>query len=646
MKRKTTLYIVLLSLSISSIYAQKMQVAAADKKYENNAYIDAIKTYEHLAQKGYKSVEMFQKLGNSYYFNAELGQAEKWYGELFAMNEEQNPEYYYRYAQCLKSVGNYSKADKMMSEFNAKSGNDQRAKLFDKNRNYLEVIKANSGRYTIEEAGINSEFSDHGSAFWENQLVFASSRDTSGVSKKISKWTNQSFLDLYSSEIKSDHSLGTPKRFGKPINTKFDESTPSFSSDGATIYFTRSNYLDGKKGKDSKQVTLLKIYKATQKEGKWNDIVELPFNSDQYSVAHPALSPDGKTLYFASDMPGSFGQSDLYKVAINPDGSYGAPENLGATVNTPGRETFPFVSGQNELYYATDGHPGLGGLDVFVAQIAKDGTISKSENVGEPVNSRTDDFGLLIDQKTRTGFFSSNREGGKGYDDIYKFIETRKLNCEQELVAVVTDQDTGLVLPNASLVLLDHNFKELKQVESDAKGSYVFDAINCSEEYYVRASSPEYSTKEQKIAIDPKAGKTTVSIALEKKIKTVNPGSDLAKVFNIKMIYFDLNKAEIREDAVLQLEMILDVLKEHPTMKVDIRSHTDSRQTASYNNDLSDRRAKATVAWLVKNGISASRLAGKGYGESQLVNGCSDGVSCTEAEHQANRRSEFIITGM
>ena len=219
---------------------------------------------------------------------------------------------------------------------------------------------------------------------------------------------------------------GAPYKFDKNINSKFHESTPAFTNDGKTMYFTRNNYLDGKKGKDGNEITLIKIYKASLENNKWTNISELPFDSNNYSTAHPALSPDGKTLYFASDMPGTLGQSDLYKVIINDDGSFGIPENLGNTINTEGRETFPFVNDENEIYFASDGHPGLGGLDIFVSKINADGTFSEVQNVGADVNSPKDDFAYLIDTKSRRGFFTSNRDGGQGYEDIYKFLETRK----------------------------------------------------------------------------------------------------------------------------------------------------------------------------------------------------------------------------
>ncbi|MDL2145548.1 flagellar motor protein MotB, partial [Flavobacterium tructae] len=251
-----------------------------------------------------------------------------------------------------KATGNYTKADKILELFNQKASTDKRGLLFEKNKNYLEQIKNNSGRFEIADAGINSRYSDYGSSFLDNKLVFASARDTGGVAKAKFKWTNKSFTNLYSAELNADGSVGIPKRFENKINSKFNESTPVFTKDGLTMYFTRNNFLNGTKGTDDKKVTLLKLYKASYIKGKWTNIVELPFNSDQYSVAHPTLSVDEKKLYFASDMPGTFGQSDLYSVTINTDGSFGKPENLGAAINTEGRETFPFISGDNELYFA------------------------------------------------------------------------------------------------------------------------------------------------------------------------------------------------------------------------------------------------------------------------------------------------------
>jgi outer membrane protein OmpA-like peptidoglycan-associated protein len=344
-------------------------------------------------------------------------------------------------------------------------------------------------------------------------------------------------------------------------------------------------------------------------------------------------------------MPGTLGLSDIFKVKINEDGSFGIPENLGNTINTEGKETFPFVTDETELYFASDGHPGLGGLDVFVSKMNADGTFDEVQNVGDGVNSPKDDFAYLIDTKSRKGFFTSNREGGQGYDDVYKFLETRKLKCEQELYGTVTDLATSQVLPDAKIILFDNLFNTINTTSSDQKGYYAF-AVDCGKNYNVRASKDNYTTKEQKVFIKKENGKTNLDIALEKAVCKVAVGDDLGKCFGIKMIYFDFDKSDIRMEAALDLEKILDVMNQYPLMKLDIRSHTDSRGTSKYNEALSDRRAKSTINWLVKNGVKANRLVGKGYGETMLVNKCSDGVECTEEEHQLNRRSEFMITAL
>lgn len=645
--KNNILFCITLIIAFSfNVYSQKEKVKVADKKYDNYAYIDAIKTYEKVAEKGYKSADMFKKLGNSYYFNAELEKAVRWYGELFAMNTtDLEPEYYFRYAQSLRSIGQNNKANELLELFNQKSGNDSRGKLFMKNVNYLDAIKANSGRYKIEDAGINSIYSDYGTALYANEIVFASARDTGSLGQRKHKWTNQYFTNLYSANLGENMTPEEPQKFDKKINSKFHESTPVFTKDGKTMYFTRNNYLDGKKGKDANKITLIKIYKATLENDSWSNITELPFNSDNYSVAHPTLSPDGKTLYFASDMPGTIGQSDLFKVKLNDDGSYGIPENLGKTINTEGRETFPFVNDENEIYFASDGHPGLGGLDVFVSNINANGTFSDVQNLGSDINSPKDDFAYLIDTKSRRGFFTSNRDGGLGYDDIYKFLELRKITCQQILFGEITDLVTAELLPDTKITLFDNQFNTISTTVSDDKAAYSF-TVECGKTYYVRAQKPEYTAKEVKTTIAEENGKTYLPIALENAKCKVTIGDDLGKCFNIKMIYFDLDKSNIRQEAAFDLEKILDVLNQNPTMKLDIRSHTDSRQTFKYNEALSDRRAKSTINWLIKNGVNADRLTGKGYGETQLVNKCSDDVECTEEEHQLNRRSEFIITAL
>jgi outer membrane protein OmpA-like peptidoglycan-associated protein len=631
----------------TSLFAQQRLENKANSDYEKYAYVDAIATYERIANQGYKNSTLLKNLANSYYFNAKLVDAAKWYEELFQLGEEMEIEYYFRYAQSLKAIGNYKKADEMMELFFSKNKSDSRGILASAQKDYLEQIEKNSGRYEIQEAGINSIYSDYGSAFYENKIVFTSARDTGNFTKRKHSWTGSNFTRLYASEKNADGSLTKPEKFANELQTRFHESTPVFSNDGKTIYFTRNNFNNGKKGKDSDKRTLLKIYRSTKSDkGNWSVPEELPFNSDEYQCAHPALSPDNKWLIFASDMPGTLGKSDLFKVAINNDGTFGTPQNLGPKINTEGRESFPFVSKSNELFFASDGHPGLGGLDIFRVLWDDTSNISEILNIGKPANSSFDDFGYIIDSDSKLGFLSSNREKGIGDDDIYRFKELKPLQkpCEQILNGLVTDAESGQVITSAKVTLFDQNFSKLDETVSDNQGKFKFNTVSCDAKYYVRAEKTDYNTNEKAVQIPKTTGETFLPIELEKTQKPITVGDDIAKIFGIKVIYFDLDKSNIRPDAALELAKILDVLKQYPTLKIDIRSHTDSRQTHKYNEALSDRRAKSTREWLIQNGIDKNRLTAKGYGETQLVNQCSDNVECTEEEHQRNRRSEFIVT--
>jgi len=665
MKIKNLVYTFLFFCFFIHAKAQNSNTKMADKKYDSYAFADAIKLYEGAIKKGHHDENIFQKLGNSYYFTGDLTKALKSYQELFAINRNQEADYLYRYSQCLKSAGNYSKADEILDLFSEKAPLDKRAILFKKYRTYLEDIKANSGRYEIADAGINSKDSDYGSTLLDNKLIFTSARDTGSIVKKNFKWTNKAISALYSVDLMPDGSISNPVFFHrKDLKTRFNESTPVFTKDGKTMYFTKNNSVNGKRGENENKVTLLKLYKAVLINGEWTSIQELPFNSDQYSVAHPALSVDEKILFFASDMPGTFGSSDLFKVNLNADGTFGKPENLGVDINTEGRETFPFISNDNELYFATDGRPGLGGLDVFVSKINNDGSFDEVQNLGEPINSKQDDFAFIINSKNRNGFFSSNRENGHGLDDVYRFTEIRKLICEQDLMGTVTDTESNETLSNATLSLFNEASQFVAEVVSDQNGNYFFPNVKCGKKYFIKTVKTEYEIKETPIALKRFTGKTTLPIAIQKKfkplvakkivvkttkvnpviIKSIKVGTDLAKLLHIPMNFFDLGKATIKKSSEPQLQKIVDILNQYPTLKLDIRSHTDSRQSDASNMILSEKRAQATKNWLVQKGIDVNRLAAKGYGETKLVNHCADGVKCTEGEHQQNRRSEFIIT--
>ena len=647
--RLLTFSVALLS-STSLLFAQpEKELEKANEMYKNFSYVDAIKIYERIAQKGFVNQEMLQSLGNAYYYNAEYKKALPWYEQLFQEGKYKvKPEYYYRYAQTLKSVGDYTQADKMMAKFvELTNANDTRAALFEENKDYQTVIKNNSGRFQLNNASVNTENSEYGTALYGDKIVFAGATDARKAKRGVSQWTGESFYDLYEAEH-FDQKLGSRKPFSSSINTQFNESTPVFTKDGNTMYFTRNNYVNRKLGSDIENTILLKILRATKdKNGNWGNIVEVPFNSDQYNVAHPALSPDEKYLYFASDMPGSFGNSDIFRVEILGDNQYGTPENLGNIINTAGRESFPYISKDNVLYYSSDGIPGLGGLDIFAVKFNADGSTSKPVNIGMPGNSADDDFCFVFNSDSKIGFLTSNRPGGKGKDDIYSFHEDKPLlfSCQKNIKGIVKDAKTKAVIADAKVILSDKVMKEVSTDKSKTDGTFTFEKVNCNDShYYLRGEKEKYETAEVNVTV----GKDEVvyEILLNPREVAIKKGMDLAKVFEIKEIKFDYNKADIRPDAAVELTKIVEVMREYPKMKIDIRSHTDSRGADSYNLKLSDRRAKATLEWIVKQGIDRKRLKAKGYGETRLVNGCSNGVPCTEEEHQENRRSEFIVVAM
>ncbi|WP_316634172.1 OmpA family protein [uncultured Flavobacterium sp.] len=667
MKIKKLLYCFLFCSIFFVANAQTASIKNADKKYDNYAYADAIKAYERLVEKGVRDEKVFQRLGNSYYLIGELQEALKYYQELYILNENQEPEYLYKYAQCLKSEGNYTQSNEILEKLIQKAPSDKRGILFANNKNYLEDIKANSGRFDIADAGINSKDSDYGSTILDNKLVFTSARDTGTIIKKNFKWTNKAISTLYAVDLNPDGSIGEPMLFHKEnLKVNFNQSTPVFTKDGRTMYFTRNNSVDGKRRQNENKITFLKLFKANLIDGEWKEVQELPFNSDEYSVAHPALSVDEKTLYFASDMPGTLGASDIFKVSIEADGTFGKPENLGSEINTEGRETFPYISDENELYFASDGRPGLGGLDIYVSKISKEGSFDEVQNIGEPINSKQDDFAFIINSKNRNGFFSSNRVNGQGLDDVYRFTENRRLICEQLISGTITDQETNETLSNVALILFGEAGKSAVEAKSDANGNYVFSNVKCGKKYFIKTSKEDYLFKEVSVTLKKATGSVSLPIALEKKPKpitaipvvikannsikpvkvTITIGTDLGKLLKIPMNFFDLGKATIKKTSEPQLQKIVDMLKQYPTIKLDIRSHTDSRSSTESNQILSDKRAESTKNWLIQKGIDASRLTAKGYGETQLVNKCADGVKCTEKEHQQNRRSEFIITNL
>lgn len=642
-----------------SVLAQEGQVNKANDQYSKLAFIDAQEIYLKVVESGYENAEILAKLGDTYYFNDDLEKAFKWYNRLFVVATEDAiaPEYFFRYAQSLKSVRRYPEADALMSRFKDYKGFDSRSQKYSDEPNYLQIIDFQSGRFeVVNTAAINTPTADFGPRFdsYRDQVVFSSGRDTFDIAKRVHSWSNQAFLDLYTADKDSEGKLTNAVKMDKRINSIYHESTPTFTKDGKTMYFTRNNYTGQVYRQDINGVNKLKIYRSEKQGKRWSEPVELPFCSDEFSTAHPALSADDKKLYFASDMPGSTGandkligeNSDIWVVDILDNGNYSTPRNL-KEINTAGRETFPFVSKNNTLYFASSGHPGLGGLDIFAASINNDGSLSKVMNIGKPVNTVDDDFSFIVDDDTKIGYFSSNRPGGTGDDDIYRFIQLEDLRkaCDVVLTGTVTDEKTGLPMEGATVKVMDANNTKINELVTEANGKYVF-KLECDKQYFVRVEKDDYTSDEDLFTTPAKSGFVDVPLTMNKSRIPVVDCDDLGPLLDIKNIYFDFDKFNIRKDAAMELAKIKAFMELYPQTTVDIRSHTDSRAPDRYNDVLSERRAQSTRNWLIKNGIAASRLTAKGYGERQLVNRCSNGVPCSSEDHQKNRRSEFIVSGL
>ncbi len=632
----------LVVFTAGNAFSQKRDIQRANKEFDKFAYIDAREIYLKVVEDGYISAEILKKLGDTYYFNSDYTNAAQWYDKLVKQfPDETEPEYYYRAAQSLKSLGKYDESDALLNDYIAKGGNGLVIKTYEDDPNYLKSKVFKARDFSLEKVGINTATSDFGPSFYgSDKIVYASAGNTTG--SKIVEWTQEPSLDLFIADRAANGELSNSRSLGGDINTVYNESTATFSKDGMTVYFTRNTFIDGKKGldKSKKFKTLrLSLYKATKTgENTWTNIVELPFNSKEYSVAHPALSPDEKRLYFSSDMPGTLGMSDLWYVDILGNDKYGTPVNLGPSINTEARESFPFISENNNLYFSSDGRSGLGGYDIFVTPLDNDGKPGNITNLGAPANSSKDDFGFIINENDRIGYVTSNRGGDRGSidDDIYLVKEI----CSITIQGKVFDKETKDPIPGAQVSLLDENNQLVSQTTAKNDGTYSF-VGDCGTQYTVRGVKEGYNPYEKIIETPMLTGVVDVPLPLERIGPC--PPNDLGCKLNLQPIYFDFDKSNIRPDAEIELAKILAAMREYPELIIHIESHTDSRGSDSYNLALSERRAQSTLKWLVGKGIDANRLTAKGYGETQLVNECSNGVPCTAEEHQLNRRSMFII---
>lgn len=635
------------------VQAQNKKLEKADAAYSKFSFIEAAKLYEDVVKSGNNTVGVYTKLGDCYYYNGNYAKAEESYAKIINSSTKVDPEYYFRYAQTLSNSKKYKDAAAVMKIYYLKTGKEDVSENWTEAK-LMQDIKKQSGRYTIKSVEINTPASDFGGTFYNNdKVVFASARDTGVVLKRKHSWNEKSFLKLYSADITTDGGLQNPMLLKGAVNSKFHQSSPVVTKDGKTMYFTRNNYVDGKLGTDKEGTSNLKIYTATNINGQWKDVKELPspVNSNNFSSAHPALSPDESQLYFASDRNNKFGNSDLYVVSIKKGGGIGNDlTKLEGEINTLGRETYPYVDASGILYFSSDGHPGFGGLDIFAAIKDANGRY-KVVNLGDGINSSADDFAYAIDDDGERGFFSSNREGN---DDIYSFRQDKPINFDfkikPSISGTLVDNATGKPIEEMTIEVYDANNEKVDTFYSDKDGNYFVD-LDPYKEHQLLYKKPGYAEKTVIVPPLKPLEKRTNSFNFIKEMEVMvndslvklEPGDDLTQKMNLKPIYFNYSGFNIRKSSEPELDKIVALLHDRPNISLKVNSHTDSRGKDDFNMRLSESRAKATVDYIVNHGIDKKRVTGQGFGETQLINNCTNGVPCTEAEHELNRRSEFII---
>ena len=610
-------------VSTMTLKAQTKATAAADKLFKQYEYLDASKEYLKLVGDGKKDNYIYNQLAESYYNMFNSKEAIKWYA--LAVTQPQDAEVYFKYAQMLKAAGKYEESNAQMAVFASKSPNDLRAKSYKENPNYIPKLLSKQKVFNVKTIAINSDKSEFGATLSnENVLYFSSARRKT---YKKTGWNDESFLDIYQSIFNPADGSLSPATEVSELNTKWHDGPASFSSDGNTIYFSRDSR-DQKDFESAKNInskfSQIYLYTAKRVNGKWDNITQLPFNSKDYSVSNPSISKDGKTLYFNSNMPGGLGGNDIWKVSIGQGDVYGKPENLGPKVNTEGNEQFPSITEDNVLYFSSSSKQGLGGLDVFSINLNKD---EAAQNLGKPVNSENDDFSFSFNSKKNIGFFSSNRDGS---DDIFMAEPV----CSVETLITVTNAQTGQILPGASVAILDDkkNIIETKIANGNGNVDYL---LECQKEYSLQVTMEGFESAGFPIAKN-KGGKLEVPAPL-------NPIEIIIKPTEIVLnpIFFEYDKSNITQEGAFELDKLVQVMKNDPKMVILAKSHTDNRGSDQYNLKLSERRAKATVQYVISKGIAQERITGKGFGETEPKADCKE--TCTEEQHAQNRRAEFLI---
>jgi len=618
-----------------------------DKKYFVYSFEKSIDYYSHTKN---LTPEGQRRLAESYYNINQNFLAEEAYLKLINTNQGLVPNDYFVLARLLKSNGKTDQSLIMMDKFAELNPNDLRAKDYLANKSTLADLNKDNGKYVVKSLDVNSDADDFGPIFYKDKIIFSSTKSAPKMIVKNYNWTGKPFWRIYIADVE-DGQLKNAKVFEKSLNGNMHDGPASLSNDGTFMAFTRNNYSD----KSIDKVVELQIHFSTFTDEKWSEPTPFNLNNTEYSVGHPSLTANGKTMYFTSDMPGGFGGADIYRTTKNDDGTWSKAENMGDKINTESDEMFPFIEENSQkLYFSSNGRFGLGGLDIFVAKL-NGTTVQTVQNAGFPLNTVADDYAVIVNSTSTKGYVSSDRAGGKGGDDIYAF-DIKEEEKTEEIVAIeksiegIAKDKNSTPLKATFITLFDDKGKVLDTLTTQNDGAYSFN-VETNKNYKITGKKDKYNdgSTDANTLSDVAVVKADVVLLTKKEVvaEKIKEGEDLAKIVDFNNIYFDYDKYDIRKDAKAELAKIIEVMNDYPKMVVELGAHTDCRANDAYNQNLSNQRAKETVNYIKKSITNPSRISGKGYGETKLLTNCpcSGNVvsDCSEAEHQKNRRTEFII---
>lgn len=597
------------------------------KNYDKMAYSNSIDNFEKYLSKKDEPADAKIKLANAYRLTNDIPNAEKWFSQIVDLPESEPINMFY-YGKLLMSQEKYKDAQIWFNNYLEKVPDDFVAEMLLVSCKSVNTFKKDTTLFTVKQAEIPEISTAFAQVPYGDGIMFTADK-MSFKNSTTANWTGRSYLDIYFTQKDHNGKWLSPMLLKGNVNGQYHEGPACFNKEGNVVYFTRSNYAKKKLAKSSKSENNLQLLRAELVGDKWTNVTSMSFNSNEYSCGHPSLSPDDKTLYFISDMTGGVGGTDIYKT--NFDGtSWSKPENLGNVINTNGNEMFPYIHSDGTFYFSSDAHNNLGGLDVFMSSYDGKKWL-QVENLNYPLNTSKDDFGFVLNSDNKTGYVSSNR--GEG-DKIYEITKNEPTFILSGIV--FQKGKPGLMIDSAVIEIQNLTDKTKETILTNKSGSYKI-KLKSKSEYLIKASKPMYFTVSEAKNICMIGKKISENFTANFELDQII----IEKPIVLENIYYDLDKWFIRPDAAKELDRLVQLMNDNPTLTIELSSHTDSRAGDQYNLVLSDKRAKAAVEYVISKGIDTKRMKWKGYGESRLINHCKNTVVCSEEEHQQNRRTEF-----